>query len=59
MQNGGLTTYKYKIEENSKNEEEIEKLWNWKEKMPEYFKNHLNLSCEDFSKTYQLIKNLL
>ncbi|MBI9042082.1 Cthe_2314 family HEPN domain-containing protein [Lutibacter sp.] len=50
------TTYKHQIEENCRNEEEIEKLWNWKNNMPEYFKNQLNLSCEGFTKTYELIK---
>jgi len=52
------TTYKHQIEENCRNEEEIEKLWNWKNNMPSYFKNHLNLSCEGFTKTYELIKNM-
>ncbi|TJY35892.1 Cthe_2314 family HEPN domain-containing protein [Pontimicrobium aquaticum] len=50
------TTYKHEIEENFNNEEEIEKLWNWKNNMPNYFKNHLNLSCIGFVKTYELIK---
>lgn len=52
------TTYKHQILENSRNEKEVEKLWNWKNNMPSYFKNHLNLSCEGFVKTYELIKNL-
>ncbi len=52
------TTYKHKIEENCRNEEAIEKLWNWKKNMPEYFKNHLNLSCEGFTQTFELIINL-
>ena len=52
------TTYKHQILENSRNEEEIEKLWTWKNNMPSYFKNHLKLSCEGFVKTYELIKNL-
>jgi toxin ParE1/3/4 len=50
------TTYKHQLEENYRNEEEIEKLWNWKNNMPSYFKSHLNLSCIGFVKTYELIK---
>jgi hypothetical protein len=52
------TTYKYLVEENNTNEDEIKKLWDWKKNMPSYFKNHLYLSCEGFIKTYELIKNI-
>lgn len=52
------TTYKYLIETNYQNEKEIEKLWNWKNEMPIYFKNHLKLSCEGYVQTYELIKSL-
>lgn len=52
------TTYHHEFLDNSSDENEIKRLWKWKKNMPEYFKNHLKLSCDGFVKTYELIKNL-
>ena len=52
------TTYQHEFLDNSSDENEIKRLWEWKKNMPEYFKNHLKLSCDGFVKTYELIKNL-
>ena len=39
------TTYRYNfIFKHQNNEEKIMEIWNWKKNMPEYFKNHLELS---------------
>jgi len=52
------TTYKHLQIIKSGNLEEITKLWNWKRNLPDYFKKHLQNSCEGYYQTYKLINNL-
>lgn len=52
------TTYRYEHLMNNRDKNEIEKLWNWKKNMPEYFKNHIIESCEGYYNAYKFINNL-
>lgn len=49
------TTFKEEFYNTNGNEKKIKELWEWKKNMPDYFKNHLILSCEGF---YHLFKFL-
>lgn len=52
------TTYRFEHTINSGDKEKIEKLWKWKNEMPEYFRQHLKNSCDGYYDTYRLINNL-
>nr|WP_319397639.1 Cthe_2314 family HEPN domain-containing protein [uncultured Carboxylicivirga sp.] len=52
------TTFRFEHAINSGNKAKIEELWNWKRRMPEYFSEHLKISCEGYYNTYKLINNL-
>jgi hypothetical protein len=52
------TTYRYDfIFKFYDNEEKIMEIWEWKKNMPEYFKNHLELSLLGYENCYNFIKN--
>ena len=51
------TTFRFEHFINSGDKEKMEKLWKWKNEMPEYFKQHLENSCEGYHNTYKLINN--
>jgi hypothetical protein len=51
------TTYRYDfIFKHQNNEEKIMEIWNWKKNMPEYFKNHLELSLLGYKHCFEFIK---
>tara|TARA_R110001583_G_scaffold33438_4_gene112924 strand:+ start:16341 stop:17084 length:744 start_codon:yes stop_codon:yes gene_type:complete len=52
------TTFSFEHAINSGDKNKIEKLWKWKNEMPEYFRQHLKSSCEGYYNTYKLINNL-
>jgi hypothetical protein len=52
------TTFRFEHTINSGDKEKIEVLWKWKNEMPEYFKQHLENSCEGYYNMYRLINNL-
>jgi hypothetical protein len=53
------TTYRFDHTIYSGDKDKIEELWKWKYGMPDYFKKHLENSCEGFYNMYRLINNLL
>ncbi|GBF22543.1 MULTISPECIES: Cthe_2314 family HEPN domain-containing protein [Arenibacter] len=48
------TTFRDVLEENCRDEIKIKELWEWKKNMPDYFKNHLHMSCKAFVNVLQL-----
>jgi hypothetical protein len=50
------TNYRFDFNLNASNEEEIKKLWEFKNGLPEYFGKHLKLSNELYINTLNLIK---
>lgn len=52
------TTYRFEHAICSGDRAEIEKLWEWKKLMPEYFRLHLKSSCEGYYIACKLINNL-
>lgn len=52
------TTFRFEHTINNGDIDEIEKLWKRKQKMPEYFRQHLQHSCDGYYNTYRLINNL-
>ncbi|RKD88158.1 Cthe_2314 family HEPN domain-containing protein [Mangrovibacterium diazotrophicum] len=52
------TTFRFEHAINSGDKNKIEELWKWKNEMPEYFSQHLKISCEGYYNMYKLINNL-
>lgn len=52
------TSYYFEHVTNATKPDEIKRIWEEKKQLPEYFKNHLNLSCEGCVKVYSYLKKV-
>lgn len=50
------TTYRYDFIKFKNDEDKINDLWKWKNEMPEYFKNHLELTIKGYAHCFEFIK---